>query len=170
MGLFDLFKKKEKPKPEYISGYQFEPEGKTARARINVVGLKYENRYKKLKDYLNSLNRKPYHGLSDKNIETYPWTVYEYSCDGTEEEMQLVPEPDNKHDPDAIGVILGGVHMGYVPADDCKRVKKIIDSDHSIWWYTQGGKSKRYDEYTKKVKQYSDKLELRFKLYKKQGE
>lgn len=169
MGLFDLFKKKEAPKqkqPEYISGYQFEPVGETARAKINVVGLKYEERYRKLEDYLKKLNREPYQGLSDKDLENYPWTVYEYSCDGTEKEMKLVPELDNKYDKDAISVILGGIHMGYVPADDCKRVKKIIDSDHSIWWYTQGGRSKRYDDYNRKVRESKDNLELKLKLYK----
>lgn len=40
------------------------------------------------------------------------------------------PEPENKHDPNAIKVIFRGVHCGYVAADQCAdflEFKKVFD-------------------------------------------
>lgn len=45
---------------------------------------------------------------------------------------ELVPEPDNPHDPNAIKVIVDGVHIGYVPAKRTKSIKKILDSNNVI--------------------------------------
>lgn len=44
----------------------------------------------------------------------------------------LVPEPDNPHDPNAIKVIVDGIHIGYVPAKRTKSIKKILDSNNVI--------------------------------------
>ena len=44
----------------------------------------------------------------------------------------LVPEPDNPHDPNAIKVVVHGVHIGYVPAKRTKSIKKILDSNNVI--------------------------------------
>jgi len=44
----------------------------------------------------------------------------------------LVPEPDNPHDPNAIKVVVHGVHIGYVPAKKTKSIKKILDSNNVI--------------------------------------
>lgn len=170
MGLFDMFKKKEEPKqvqqPEYISGYKYEPQGKTAKAKFNASGLKYENRDKRLVAYMKESGRQPYMGMSDKEIINYPWSVFEYAVDGTDTEMKLLPEPDNKHDPNAIRIYLGGEEMGFVPAKDCQRVKKAIDAPHTIWWCVRGGNTKRYDEYSKKIKSFSDEVGLQIKIYK----
>lgn len=45
---------------------------------------------------------------------------------------ELVPEPDNPHDPNAIKVIVDGIHIGYVPAKRTKSIKKILDSNNVI--------------------------------------
>lgn len=34
------------------------------------------------------------------------------------DEVQLIPEPDNKFDPNAIKVMHNGVHLGYIPRTD----------------------------------------------------
>lgn len=44
----------------------------------------------------------------------------------------LVPEPDNPHDPNAIKVIVSNIHIGYVPAKRTKSIKKILDSNNVI--------------------------------------
>lgn len=45
---------------------------------------------------------------------------------------ELVPEPDNPHDPNAIKVMVDGIHIGYVPAKRAKSIKKILDSNNVI--------------------------------------
>ena len=46
-------------------------------------------------------------------------------CDGLSAE--LIPEPDNKHDKNAIKVIVSGIHVGYVPRNLTANVKNIMD-------------------------------------------
>ena len=41
-------------------------------------------------------------------------------------QTELFPEPDNPQDPNAIKVIVGGVHVGYIKAGSCKHVLKLI--------------------------------------------
>lgn len=41
---------------------------------------------------------------------------------------ELVPEPDNPHDPNAIKVMADGVHIGYVKAGSCSHVKNLLAS------------------------------------------
>lgn len=45
---------------------------------------------------------------------------------------KLVSEPDNPHDPNAIKVMVDGIHIGYVPAKRTKSIKKILDSNNVI--------------------------------------
>ncbi len=44
----------------------------------------------------------------------------------------LVPEPDNPHDPNAIKVIVYDTHIGYIPAEKAKSVKRIMDTKSII--------------------------------------
>lgn len=41
---------------------------------------------------------------------------------------ELVEEPTNKYDPNAIKVIVDGQHIGYIPAKKCAKVKSILHS------------------------------------------
>ena len=41
-------------------------------------------------------------------------------------QTELIPEPDNQYDPNAIKVIVGGVHVGYIKAGSCRHVLKLI--------------------------------------------
>lgn len=76
-------------------------------------------------------------GLMDENPE-YDLTKKEIEEDGLEDtylykysvafaDVDLVPEPDNQYDPNAIKVIADGVLVGYVPAKKTKAVRKIMD-------------------------------------------
>ena len=53
------------------------------------------------------------------------------NLDQREHPVELVEEPTNKHDPNAIKVVVDGKHIGYVPAKYCKKVKDILHS-HTI--------------------------------------
>lgn len=92
-----------------------------------------------------------YEGLSNKEIlEAYSEDdkIYEVEIAGSNE-IKLIPDPKNKFDTNAIKVLLDEVgDIGYVPATDCKRVKKILEDGYSIQWRLLGGKHKyiEYDE------------------------
>jgi hypothetical protein len=51
-------------------------------------------------------------------------TVYEYSF--SPKQAELVPEPENPHDPKAIKVLVDGVHVGYIKAGSCAHLHRLI--------------------------------------------
>jgi len=58
--------------------------------------------------------------------------------------VQVVPEFDNKHDKNAIGLFVDGIHLGYLERDDAKRYRKQVEEiatsgaallvTGNIWW------------------------------------
>lgn len=50
--------------------------------------------------------------------------VYEYTF--SPKKAELVPEPENPHDPKAIMVLVDGVHVGYIKAGSCAHIHKLI--------------------------------------------
>lgn len=42
--------------------------------------------------------------------------------------VQLIPEPENPHDKNAIKVVVDGVHIGYIKAGSCSRVRNLLNS------------------------------------------
>lgn len=65
--------------------------------------------------------------------------IYKYSP--IELDAELVPEPDNPRDPNAIKVLVDGVQIGYVPADKTGKVKSLLDKGqiHAITSAFYGG-------------------------------
>lgn len=57
------------------------------------------------------------YGLTDQRV----WQ-YEFHPVKTE----LVPEPDNPHDPNAIKVVVDGEHVGYIKRGSCAHLLKVI--------------------------------------------
>ena len=54
--------------------------------------------------------------------------IYKYSI--KDSDAELIPEPDNKHDKNAIMVMVDGTLIGYVPKDKIEKTKSILDSKH----------------------------------------
>lgn len=50
---------------------------------------------------------------------------YEFFCSGAE----LIPEPDNEIDPNAIKVVVKGQHIGYIKKGSCAHIRKLLNSD-----------------------------------------
>lgn len=59
-------------------------------------------------------------GMTDKEIFRYRW--------GTRP-AELVPEPDNPHDSNAVKVMVDGVHIGYIKAVSCAHVLQLLGDD-----------------------------------------
>lgn len=43
-------------------------------------------------------------------------------------EATIQPEPDNKHDPNAIKVLVRDIHVGYIKGTDCPSIKAMLDA------------------------------------------
>ena len=56
-------------------------------------------------------------GMTDERI-------WEYEFDPAN--VELIPEPENPHDPNAVKVIVDGEHVGYVKKGSCKHILKLI--------------------------------------------
>lgn len=51
-------------------------------------------------------------------------TIYQYNF--YPKHTELIPEPTNEYDPNAIKVVIDGEHVGYIKAGSCSRVLKMI--------------------------------------------
>lgn len=118
---------------------------------FTVAGVTFNGIQAKFKSMVKSEDESsdPYEGLSNKEIlEMYSEDdkIYEVDIYGSTE-IKLIPDPQNKFDSNAIKVVhedLGDI--GFVPAVDCKKVKKVLESGYSLKWKLIGGKYK-YIEY-----------------------
>ncbi|MBX4271861.1 hypothetical protein [Clostridium estertheticum] len=121
--------------------------------RFRVAGTTYNGIQKNIKSMVKEEKEisDPYEGLSNKDIlEDYSDEdkIYEVDIFGSDE-MQLIPEPENKFDPNAIKIVHEEIgDVGYVPAVDCKKVNKAIEGGYSMEWRLIGGKHKQieYDD------------------------
>ncbi len=80
-------------------------------------------------------------GLEDERI-------YEYEFFPSD--VQLIEEPDNKYDPNAIKVVIDNTHVGYIKKGSCSRIRKLLRSGkiRKIDAEIGGGKYKYlYSEY-----------------------
>lgn len=61
---------------------------------------------------------------------------------------ELIPEPENKYDPNAIRVVIGGITIGYVPKESCIKVLDIINSGRldNVAYEIAGGAFKLLEE------------------------
>ncbi|MBQ0113320.1 MAG: hypothetical protein KBT03_09345 [Bacteroidales bacterium] len=72
--------------------------------------------------------------------------VYEYKFDI--KSVELIPEPDNPHDNNAVKVIFNGVHIGYIKRGSCSRVKNLLRDGYEFKLdYIKYGNSKEIVEY-----------------------
>lgn len=68
--------------------------------------------------------------------------VYEYQFSACKTE--LIEEPDNEYDNNAVKVVLNDVHVGYIKKGSCLHIKKLLHSDKMICITSEikGGKYK----------------------------
>lgn len=127
-----FLKKKKKTAPSVQTSLEYSGEDPLS---FDAVGMEYR------RDAILSLaeSSRAFDYPDDKFLEKYPdgRRIYKYSFQGLTGE--LVPEPTNPHDPDAIKVQLNGVHVAYVPAILCKDVLALLKSGYSPRITVKGG-------------------------------
>lgn len=138
MGLFNALKK-----AFCISSAQQAGEtDKAARKEENhrIAGTSYRQEAIKSLGTPNPDYALPKGQLIKKGLVNVP--VYEYNFNPYEAE--LIPEPTNEHDPNAIKVIVSGQHVGYIKRGSCGHVKKLLktNSIKSITAFIKGGNNK----------------------------
>ena len=133
---------------------------------LNVAGYDYkQNELKGLLEYINdeyTLSKKAF-------LEEVTDRVYQY--DTEYHPAQLVREPKNEYDPNAIAVYVDNVHIGYIAKKDQKRIdlERIESAEVEVY----GGKFKEidFDEYEETIRQ--GETPYKAKLYvtlKKEGQ
>lgn len=165
---------------------------KTVTIHTIVVGTKYEDRDKKLKELINDLKENDYfyelyEGYSNQEIIDGGDYYMEYSKEEpiyelTEESLpyaEVVPEPGNEYDPNAVAVYVGEsqrtkFHLGYLPKEDAKRIQDLFENGEVVYVDAQikGGKYKfvEMDDYgeekvRQRTKKYLIDLEITFVKY-----
>lgn len=102
-----------------------------------------------------SYRQRDIESLGDEN-DTYTWTKKEiaeynmtdqniYQLEFSPETVELIEEPDNEYDPNAVKVIVDDVHIGYIKKGSCAHIKKLIREERisRITAEIYGGKYKR---------------------------
>lgn len=85
-------------------------------------------------------------------IDEYRIAQRVYQIDYYASKTELIPEPENPHDPRAIRVVADGVHIGYIKSGSCAHIHKLLNEDkiESIKCEIEGGRYKivleDYDE------------------------
>lgn len=137
--LFGIFLLKNKKEDYDISNYEEdtsepepEPESKVTPYRyfdFNVAGISFHE-----KEILRMLTEENEDwNMSKRDIIECCLTderIYRYG--GITTNVELVPEPDNPYDPNAVKVIADNIHIGYVPAKITGPVKKIIQNKDCV--------------------------------------
>ena len=54
-----------------------------------------------------------------------PVTIYKYEFDT--KPVELVPEPENPHDRNAVGVVINGHKVGHISAEEAPHVKEVLE-------------------------------------------
>lgn len=113
---------------------------------------------------------KYYSNLSTKELreelEEYGLKVFKYQ-DLDFFNIELIPEVDNKYDPNAIKVLIFNNHVGYVPATIAKTIRKYFDNkkyNFVIEGEIKGGPYKEWDDLNDKVITNND-LDIGFEIY-----
>ena len=102
---------------------------------FEVRGLDY-----RLEDFLTLAQENKRYKLPDDEF-LQKWTgrkVYRYWFNNINT-VELVPEPDNRVDPNAIKVVLEGVHVGYVPRELCLAVAEKLQQGYMPKVKVRGG-------------------------------
>ncbi len=57
--------------------------------------------------------------------------------------LELVPEPENKYDPNAVMVKHNGIHLGYIPKDTAPTILKMNNPEAYVSEITGGTEEKK---------------------------
>lgn len=124
--------------------------------RIDVVGEAYKR--DNIKSIL-SMN-KMYFLKNNAFIEQFPPEKKIYKYEYLKTNALLVPEPNNSYDKNAIKVMIDNTHVGYIPAEKCLEIKKILHKIKSVRAELHGGEYKFHLDNEIYTSEYEFSIEL----------
>lgn len=135
LAAFLLKKRRPRKAGNKLGQYRAAQESPKETLEFEVAGLDY-----RIEDFLELADENKRYKLPDDEF-LQKWTgrkVYRYWFNNINT-VELVPEPDNPHDPNAIEVVLEGVHVGYVPRDLCAAVAEKLQEGYRPKMHARGG-------------------------------
>lgn len=120
------------------------PTANIKKEKHKIAGVSnYEKNFKSL------FSDNPLYDYTKKELieEEYFEKIYEQTSDI--QHVDLIPEPDNPYDSNAVKVIFDDKHVGYIKKGSCSHIKKLLRSGciKGIDGYLIGGKYKQLIEY-----------------------
>lgn len=124
--------KPEPPKPEPLKPEPPKPEPPKPAAPVQPEGINYLVAGVSFRehDILEMAEESSEYTWSKKEIIDMCYTndkLWRYCWDP--KQVELVPEPDNQYDPNAVKVMVDGVHIGYIKKGSCKHVLRLLAED-----------------------------------------
>ena len=102
---------------------------KIKREHFRITGIQYYQ-----DDFVEELGE--YNYDYDETASALKETYYDgdkiYQYDFLNLKAELVPEPDNEYDPNAVAVLANGIKVGHVKKGSCTRVKNLLKSPDFI--------------------------------------
>lgn len=127
--LYDLFLAFTAPAPclphEITSTYGVDLESSTLKTEcVRVVGVSY---------YLENINKLSVYNPEWKStnaaiVKNGHANTRIYRFTYVNKPVKLIEQPDNPHDPNAVQVVISGELVGYIPSEDCPRIKYILNN------------------------------------------
>lgn len=113
---------------------------KSGPSESNPIELSVAGTYYRKDDIASILNKnRLYNAGNDIFIDKAKENKRIYKYNRRETNAVLVPEPTNGHDHNAIKVVIDNVHVGYIPADQCLEIKKVMNKISNITAVIYGG-------------------------------
>ena len=98
---------------------------KIKRTRFRVTGTQYYQ-----KDFVDKLGKYEYDYDEKASVLKEEYNagdrIYQYYL--TDLKAELVPEPDNEFDSNAVKVVVNGIQVGYIKKGSCSRAKNLMKS------------------------------------------
>lgn len=113
--------------------------------KFNVAGLSYH-----MGEFMQLAQEDPDYTTKKSEIIDFcleDQRIYKYYF--SPDVVELIPDPDNEHDSNAVAVYADGLHIGYIKAGSCSRVKNLLASGmvENIRLEAWGGPYVYYDSY-----------------------
>lgn len=141
MGLFDLFKKKPKKDTSQSGDTTKSIKKNTTVEKHKVTGTShYINNILEFK-IENSYYSDTKKELIEEGLENEKIFEYEFYPD----KIELIPEPENPYDPNAIKVVADSLLVGYIKAGSCAHIHNLLKNDRIVKIdYEMGGGNYKY--------------------------
>lgn len=112
----------------------------------HVAGVTFQGRQEQIKQM--GFENDDYHLPKKDFIDTFSEYEKVYAIDFDPVNVELIEEPDNPHDPNAIKVVVDGIHVGYIKSGSCAHIKKLLHTGSiiSINAEIHGGDYKYFSE------------------------